>query len=90
MGGEKWPGINCLRMRDHSHAGIRLRLEIVGKTNTYTYDDHRKMQPFASWTTFNSMKVEDNRRVYEEENAFSCGSFGKSVSYEVLSFACWV
>ena len=57
-------------MRDHSHAGIRLRLEIVGKTNTYTHDDHRKMQPFASWTTFNSMKVEDSRRVYEGENAF--------------------
>ena len=90
--GEKWPGIDCLRMRDHSQE-ICLRLEIVSKTNTYTYNVfpyHRKMQPFASWTTFNSRKVEDNRCVYEGKNAFSCGSFGKSVRYEVLSFVCWV
>ena len=35
VGGERRPGIDCLRMRDHSQ-GIRLRLEIVGKINTYT------------------------------------------------------
>ena len=40
MGGEKRPGIDCLRMRDHSqkNLGIRLRLETVGKINTYTSD----------------------------------------------------
>ena len=31
LGGEKWPGIDCLRMRDHSqkNLGICLHLEIV-------------------------------------------------------------
>ena len=40
MGGESQPGIDCLRMRDHSQKdlGIHLRLEIVGIFNTYTYD----------------------------------------------------
>ena len=35
---ERRPGIDCLLMRDHSqkYLGIRLRLEIVGKINTYT------------------------------------------------------
>ena len=82
-------------MRDHSHKnlGIRLRLEIVGKINTYTSDIfpyHRKIQPFASRITFNSMNVEDNRRVYEGKGAFLRlpAIFGKSICYEVLSFAC--
>ena len=95
MGGEKRPGIDCLRMRDHSqkNLGIRLRLEIVGKINTYTSDIfpyHGKIQPFASRITFNSMSVEDNRRVYEAKDAFLrlLTSFGKSVRYEVPSFAC--
>ena len=37
VGGERQPGIDCLRMRDHSqkNLGIRLRLEIVGKINLY-------------------------------------------------------
>ena len=35
MGGERRPGIDCLRMCDHSQ-GIRLCLEIVGKINMYT------------------------------------------------------
>ena len=53
VGGERRPGIDCLRMRDHSqkNLGIRLRLEIVGKINTYTSDIflyHGKIQPFAS------------------------------------------
>ena len=36
------------------------------------------------------MNVEDNRRVYEGKDAFLRlpTSFGKSVHYEVLSFAC--
>ena len=36
------------------------------------------------------MNVEDNRQVYEGEDAFLRlpTSFGKSVRYEVLSFAC--
>ena len=95
VGGEKRPGIDCLRMRDHSqkNLGIRLRLEIVGKINTYTSDIfpyHGKIQPFASRITFNSMSVEDNRRVYEAKDAFLRlpTSFGKSVRYEVPSFAC--
>ena len=75
VGGERRPGIDCLRMRDHSqkNLGIRLRLEIVGKINTYTSDIfpyHGKIQPFASRITFNSMNVEDNRRVYEAKDAF--------------------
>ena len=65
MGGERRPGIDCLRMRDHSqkNLGICLRLEIVGKINTYTSDIfpyHWKIQPFASWITFNSINVKDN------------------------------
>ena len=43
VGGEKWPGIDCLRMRDHSQ-------KTVGKINTYSSDIfpyHRKVQPFA-------------------------------------------
>ena len=92
VGGEKWPGIDCLRMRDHSqkNLGIRLRLEIVGKINTHTsgiFPYHRKIQPFASRITLN---VEDNRHVYEAKDAFLWlpTSFSKSVRYEVLSFAC--
>ena len=95
VGGERWPGIDCLRMHDHSqkNLGIRLRLEIVGKINTYTSDIfpyHRKIQPFASRITFNSMNVEDNGRVYGAKDAFLWlpTSFGKSVRYKVLSFAC--
>ena len=36
------------------------------------------------------MNVEDNRRVYEGKDAFlrQPTSFGKSVCYKVLSFAC--
>ena len=82
-------------MRDLSqkNLGIRLRLEIAGKINTHTsgiFPCHRKIQPFASRITFNSMNVEDNRRVYEAKDAFLWlpTSFGKSVRYEVLSFAC--
>ena len=50
--GEERPCIDCLRMRDHSqkNLGIRLRLETVGKINTYTSDIfpyHRKVQPFV-------------------------------------------
>ena len=95
VGGEKRPGINCLCMRDHSqkNLGIQLRLEIVGKINTHTSDIfpyHRKIQPFASQITFNSMNEEDNRRVYEAKDGFLRlpTSFGKSVLYEMLSFAC--
>ena len=82
-------------MRDHSqkNLGIHLRLEIVGKINTHTsgifpYDG--KIQPFASRITFNSMNVEDNGRVYGAKDAFLQlpTSFGKSVRYKVLSFAC--
>ena len=93
MGGEKRPGIDCLRMRNLSqkNLGIHLRLEIVGKISTHTSDIfpyHRKIQPFAS--RLNSMNAEDNRRVYEAKDAFLRlpTSFGKSVRYEVLSFAC--
>ena len=51
---------------------------------------HQKIQPFANRITFNSMNVEDNRRVCEAKDAFSWlpTSFGKSVRYGVLSFAC--
>ena len=39
VGGEKWPGNDCLCMRDHSqkNLGVRLHLgiEIVGKINTH-------------------------------------------------------
>ena len=80
-------------MRDHSqkNLGIRLHLEIVSKINTHTsgiFPYHRKIQPFAS--RLNSMNAEDNRRVYEAKDAFLRlpTSFGKSVRYEVLSFAC--
>ena len=68
-------------MHDHSQKklGIRLRLEIVGKINTYTSDIvpcHRKIQPFASWITKNA---KDNCRVYEGKDAFLwLPSFGKS------------
>ena len=88
MGVERWPGIDCLRMRDHSqkNLGIRLHLEIVGKIDTYTSDIflyHQKIQPFASRITF-------NLRVYKAKDTFLrlLTSFGKSVWYEVLSFAC--
>ena len=37
MGGERQPGIDCLRMHNHN-LGIRLCLEIVGKINMYTSD----------------------------------------------------
>ena len=61
--------------------------------NAYTSDIfpyHGKIQPFASRITFNSMNVEDNRRVYEAKDAFLRlpTSFGKAVRYEVPSFAC--
>ena len=51
VGGEKRPGINCLRMRDHSqkNLGIRLRLEIVGKINTDTSDIYYLMGEKAIW-----------------------------------------
>ena len=95
VGGERRPGIDCLRMRNHpqKNLGIRLRLETVGKINTYTSDIfpyHGTIQPFASRITFNSMDVENNRRVYEAKDAFLQlpTSFGKSVRYEVPSFAC--
>ena len=95
VGGEKQPGIDCLHMHDHSqkNLGIRLHLETVGKITTYTSDIfpyHRKIQPFASRITFNSINVEDNRGVYEAKDGFLRlpTSFGKSVRYEVLSFAC--
>ena len=100
MGGERRPSIDCLHMCGHSQkkpGNPSLCLEIVGKINTYTSDIfpyHRKIQtwiqPFASRITFNSMNVEDNRRVYEAKDAFLRlpTSFGKSVRYEVLSFAC--
>ena len=97
MGVERRPGIDCLRMHDHSQKNleIRLRLEIVGKIDTYTSDKflyHRKIQPFASRITFNSMNVEDNLRVYKAKDAFLrlLTSFGNSVRYEVLSFACLI
>ena len=37
---KKRPGTDCLRMRDdfQNNLEIRLRLEIVGKINTYTSD----------------------------------------------------
>ena len=64
------------------------------KKNRHTssiFPYHRKIQPFASRITFNSMNVEDNRHVYEAKDAFLRlpTSFGKSVRYEVLSFACF-
>ena len=92
MGVERRPGIDCLRMRDHSQKNleIHLRLEIVGKIDMYTSDIflyHRKIQPFASRITLNSMNIEDNLRVYKAKDAFLrlLTSFGKSVRYEVLS-----
>ena len=83
-------------MRDHSqkNLGIRLRLETVGKINTYTASDifpyHRKVRRFAGWILSTPWKVKDNRHGYEGEDAFLelTTSFGKSVRYEVLSFAC--
>ena len=40
---------------------------------------------------FNSMKLEAVRRIYKGKDALVClpTSFGKSVCYEVLSFACF-
>ena len=40
VGGEKRPGIDCLRMHNNSqkNLGIRLCLETVGKINTYMSD----------------------------------------------------
>ena len=97
VGGERRPGIDCLRMHDHSqkNMGIHLRLEIVSKITTYTSDIfpyHQKIQLFTSRITFNSMNVEDNHHVYEAKDAFLWlpTSFGKSVHYEVLSFACLI
>ena len=82
-------------MHDNSqkNLGIRLRLETVGKTNTYTSDifpHHWKVQPFAGWILSTLWKVKDNHHVYEGKDAFLglTTSFGKSVRYEVLSFAC--
>ena len=68
VGGERRPGTDCLRMRDHpqKNLGTHLRLEIAGKITMYMSDIfpyHRKIQPFASRITFNSMNVEDNRCV---------------------------
>ena len=78
------------RLHNHSQKklGIRLRLEIV--KSIYIFPYHRKIQPFASRITFNSMNVEDNCRVYKAKDAFLrlLTSFSKSVRYEVLSFAC--
>ena len=73
-----------------SFLGIRLRLEIVGKINTYTSDIFPYHRAVCQLITFNSMNVEDNRRVYEGKDAFLWlpTSFRKSVCYEVLSFAC--
>ena len=92
VGGKRRPGIDCLRMHDHSqkNLGIRLRLEIVGTFTSNIFPYHRKIQPFASRITFNSMNVEDNCRVYKAKDAFLrlLTSFSKSVRYEVLSFAC--
>ena len=95
VGREKRPGIDCLRMRDHSpkNLGFCLCSEIVGKIDTHMsgiFPYHRKIQPFASRITFNSMNVEDNRHVYEAKDAFLQlpTSVGKSVCYKVLSFAC--
>ena len=77
VGRERRHGIDCLRMRDHSqkNLGIHLCLEIVNKINTYTFDIflyHRKIQPFASWITFNSMNVEDNA-MERKAKMLSCG-----------------
>ena len=95
MGGENQPGIDCLRIRDHSqkNLGIRLRLEIVSKINMHMssiFSYHWKIQLFTSRITFNFMNVEDNRCVYEAKAAVLQlpTSFGKSVRYEVLSFPC--
>ena len=70
--------------------GIRLHFEIVGKINTYTSVIFLCHRNFASWITFNFKNVEDNRRVYKGKDAFLWlpTSFGNSVRYEVLSFAC--
>ena len=79
MEGEKRPGINCLRMRNHSqkNLGIRLCLEIVGKINTYSSDIfpyHRKVVTCSCLLpvriTFNSKKVEAFCRAYEGKDAF--------------------
>ena len=71
--------------------GIRLRLEIVGKNNTYTsVYISVSSKDTAVCQLNNSVNVKDNRRVYEGKDAFLRlpTSFGKSVHYEVLSFAC--
>ena len=51
---------------------------------------HRKIQPFVSLITFNSMNVEDDRRVCEGKDTIwgLSTSFCKSVRYKVLLFAC--
>ena len=55
VGGEKRPGIDGLRMRDNSQ-GIRLRLETVGKINTYNISVPLKGAAVCRLNTFNSMK----------------------------------
>ena len=97
MGGEKRPGIDCLRMCSHSqkNLGICLYSEIVDKINTYisdTFPYHQKIVTCSCLLpvriTFNSKKVEAICRMYEGEVAFLWLpiSFGKSIRYEVLSF----
>ena len=95
VGGERRPGTDCLLMRDHSQKTWKpvyvrkLSVKLICIRLMY-FPCHWKIQPFASWITFNSKNVEDSHRVYESKDAFLWlpTSFGKSVCYEVLSFAC--
>ena len=74
------------------HMGIRLRLEI-GK-NQYVYVRYisvsLKDTAVCQLNYLELHEVEDNCHVYEGKNTFLWlpTSFGKSVRYEVLSFAC--
>ena len=92
MGGERWPGIDCLCMRDHSQKNWesvyvwKLSVKSIRIRPIYL----RIIERYSCLLVELPSTVEDNRRVYEAKDAFLrlLTSFGKSVRYEVLSFAC--
>ena len=73
VGGEKWHGIDCLRMRDHAQKTWesvyvwKLSVKPTRIRRLYL----RIIERCSRLSVGLSMKVEDNRRVYEGEDAFS-------------------
>ena len=81
VGEEKWPGINCLHMHDHSQKNLGISLRLKMRTCPTSSKDVAVCQ-------LEYLQLEDNRRVYVDKDAFLrlSTSFSKSVRYKVLSF----